>query len=131
MNRSSENKMTTVPLLKKFTVDRAKWTGDNEYLINYFSQLYESENGRKCCIGFYASACGLYDSEISDIDDPEELFSHNNIHLTGFIDDVNYENNEFSSYAMQINDDTDISMEEKESKLIALFAEQGITLTFK
>lgn len=53
--------------VKSFTIKRSVWARANKegHLL--------SQIGKKCCLGFYATACGLRDEDIFEIPLPSEL----------------------------------------------------------
>lgn len=105
-------------MITELIIDRAKWgTGS----------LLRSD-GKMCCLGFLSKACGV----------PNELILHSGYPYYEWIKEFGL-NKEFaapihsasrSTSAAIINDSTVLSNEVKEAKLIKLFADNGITLSF-
>lgn len=130
--------MKTIPKIKEFNVDRSKWTGVRDMVVKYApvgnSRLLNSI-GNKCCLGFYASQCGISDDIIREHSSPVSLYKSECINLDKFVyidrDDATMaDNSGFALEAMNLNDSYMYSMEDKEERLIALFEEHDITLTF-
>lgn len=110
-------------MITELVIDRTKW-GTGSLL---------RPDGKMCCLGFLSRACGV----------PDELMLNNGYPAYNWIKDFNF-NKEFSSRAavlvaranaprftaVNINDSTVLSNEVKEAKLIKLFADNGITLSF-
>lgn len=127
--------------VKKFVVKRSKWFRGRG---NTLSRL-QTDN-QMCCLGFYAKECGLKKKNITDVVSPGEieyeikdiwdtflLARISNIYdsdpddpgLTDIIID-----SEIANSLMEINDDVNISDEDREYKLKELFKEQGIKVKF-
>lgn len=121
----------------KFVIDRSVWrcggggpakhgTGCT-YLLN--------EQGFMCCLGMVAKQLGYKDKEILNCGEPDEVDSDRENLLVRKIDgsDFNtyHKNSELSSKAIEINDDDDkLNDEERELRLVALFAQEGHEVEF-
>lgn len=129
--------------IKEFVIKRSEWSrGTQEGLLlnNY---------GKKCCLGFYAEACGIPAEEIIDIATPQDLVygtdvaESNNLKWDTFLIDKKKvspspydrwsQNNSSSCCAMMETNDLltrAITESEREEQLIKLFADQGVKVTF-
>lgn len=120
---------------KTYTIQRSKWNGMLANVSPENSRLYNpmfSEHNM-CCLGIIACQLG-YDAEtIRYKKEPEDVFPAQLMVNAGFVEysDVGTRNTILSKDAMRINDDECFTPEHKESKLIALFAEHGHTITFE
>ena len=114
-------------LAKEFTVRRQEWLRG----IGPDSTLLRGD-GMKCCVGFFAQACGISDHFLTYNDTLHEALNE----LDGD-DEIDIELDIFNSalenslkiYAA--NDDEGISDEARETMLIELFAQYGITIRFE
>lgn len=116
--------------MKKVTIDRNTWA--RGYLRN--NSLYDSSDQKMCCLGF--ASMQLLSTQQEDM---ESLLSPSDlVNNCDYIQDTEsiftyasegFRDSDFSNEAMVIND-SDISEEEREEKLIKLFAENNIELEF-
>lgn len=114
----------------EFTVDRKTWLrgeGGNG------SCLLRDYDGKMCCLGFRALACGLTDAGISGVRQPNHL----GVHLTdgkwdGYV--TNGENalltTNICDEIMRFNDEKHFSASSREERLTDLFKSLGDTVTF-
>lgn len=134
--------MSDLKKVTSFTVKRSGWHrgkgGTDSALL--------TQHGAKCCVGFYAEACGirrdaLYRvgefNEIDmrevpadflefDLDEPEKEHSDE---LARFYGTHRIKDPFLDVYAD--NDDPDVSNEEREKRLTRRFREVGIQVTFE
>ena len=117
--------------MKKITelvIDRSKWkrgspSAHDTYLLD--------EDGKMCCLGFYALACGADEESIRNKSEPDGLefeipgLSHED-EETG-----NICNTDFTQSAIPINDSQYLDETKREEALIRLFKEDGRKLTFE
>lgn len=136
-------KSKTLKDVKSFTVDRKTWyrgkSGDSSCLLN--------NAGNRCCLGFYASACGVEDKQMRNLLSPGSLVELAKTGSTydkfdrSVSRDVNewktkltrsssVDNSETCMKMMQVNDEEKITEEVREKKLTALFASIGIKIKF-
>ncbi len=54
----------------KFTIDRKTWLRGEGPLESYLLRRYD---GKRCCLGFKAEACGYFLLDLADIHDPAGL----------------------------------------------------------
>ena len=119
-------------VVQEFTVSRKGWLRGEG---SESSALLREEDGKKCCLGFYANACGISDDEIlgahilSYIVTPQ---SHPQVHPT-FSDREAREGWVVAEAIMNLNDRNDMGAKndsERERELTAKFAKLGITIHF-
>lgn len=106
----------------KFVLDRSRWfRGDSQG-----SMLLRSWDWKMCCLGLFLESCGV----------PVEKLR--NVHLPSYVNfplppkakwtcsaDITYPEG-----IVHTNDSTTMKEEDREKRLIALFALQGVELTF-
>jgi hypothetical protein len=56
----------------KFTIDRSKWACGPNGSTSVLGNLLRDDDGRMCCLGFYAIACGATEKEILGRGDYED-----------------------------------------------------------
>lgn len=116
-------------------IDRSKWrtggTGPNK--TGYGPTQLLNTKGFMCCLGFICKASGYSDEDIGCSYSPEEL-NDKEIQDLSFIEKGDglelYYNTALSNQAMQINDNKDLSPEEKELKILKLFENSSYNLSF-
>lgn len=121
-----------------FTIDRQTWLrgegGDRSY-------LYRSQDGRKCCLGFYGMACGVSVEQMRNVDSPVKLANKLEaipdgmewlIQQEGDTDEnmPDWWHTKDTRALMHINDDEDLLETEREAQITEMFLAQGITITF-
>lgn len=113
------------------TINRAKWrTGDGSISNRTgkgFTKLLNTQ-GYMCCLGFRCNQMGIPKSELLGIFMPDGL-SHKYEIPDLIIKNGNSSN--FSITASNINDNEDITPEEKEKLITKHFAEKNIKVIFK
>lgn len=115
-----------------FTIDRNTWLrGEGPTR----SKLLRSDDGRKCCLGFYSTACGLPDDDIRDVISPSALEEKLGRigEMEWLLDSPSKDHEEFSESAdrlMEFNDNVYGDPAEREQVIVDTFAAQGITVTF-
>lgn len=124
--------------VKSFVVDRERWyrgKGDrHSKLLN--------RNNKQCCLGFYALACGLSEASIKGQNTPNDVICNtescsckSNIQWkTKLIDsdiDSDKVNSQICQTLMEVNDEIELSDEERETKLTKLFKKIGIKVKFQ
>lgn len=119
--------MVTIKKVKEFTVDCNKWLRGE-----MISSLLVS-SGKMCCLGFYAKACGVEDSDLMNTATPARLYAKCNIELEGLtsvMDEGHLRDNRLTQLAVSYNDDRHISDELRISSLTRVFNDLGIKVTF-
>lgn len=115
--------------MKTIRINRKKWLrGRIDDRINY---LWCSERQAGCCLGHaihQTAKCAWKD--LDQMAMPTTYYGKSSF-LTEFgPDGVNQDTNDLAEQAMSINDSNDISEEQREKRLIKLFAENNIKLEF-
>lgn len=109
----------------KFTIDRSRWRcgdeGDNAVGIG--PTMLVNSKGYMCCLGFVCEQLGFNKSLISLRGDPADALLEHAMLTTKFNDDLgsHYDNSDLCNLAIEINDNSDTTPQEKEKLLIELF----------
>ena len=107
----------------KFQIKRSEWLrgegSENSYLLR-------SKDGKKCCVGFFANACGLNDDVIKNYGDLCNMYLSNsniclNENLHKLIDVVLMVNSDIADNIYQTNDNKRFCDAEREEILVKLF----------
>lgn len=116
------------------TIDRQKWrTGGlagGERCTGTGPTMLLNEDGYMCCLGFAASQIAQFDPALMHgRQTPKSL----NIIIPTLTssDERGLLDTQFTGEAMWINDNPDLTTEQREESLIALFKENGIELTIQ
>lgn len=118
----------------KLIIERSKWLhgeGSEE------SRLLRSEDGKMCCLGFFALSCNLTPDHISDEPTPNEVgirMWDQNV-ADWLWDDAS--GLEAASYLssdcqalMDINDSVIITEDDREKQIATIFASRGVEVEF-
>ena len=116
---------------KKLVIDRKKWfrgQGDE------FSKLVLSD-GNMCCLGFLGVECEIPKKNMKDKGTPENVIKLKRkmwpSKVISLDDDWSYGyNTKWTDNAMFINDDSDITEKQRESKLKTHFKKIGYIVSF-
>ncbi len=129
-----------VDIIKKISIDRAKWARGIGWNPNYHgtNKLWLSKLNAGCCLGHALNQVENIPLEsMEGFGDPYRL--NKETFLTGakettLLGDLNsdyqFANNQFAKDAMQINDDKLMKDPEREGRLIQLFKDNGYELEF-
>jgi hypothetical protein len=132
--------------VKEFVVKRKTWYrgkgSEHSCLLN--------EHNQRCCLGFYAGACGLSNKIIRGIAEPNSVIEllqegqvedkdgntvHSNLDIVWKTKLVRglcgISNTPTCNKLMAVNDSVGITDEERETKLTALFKRLGIKVKFQ
>jgi len=121
-----------------FTIDRATWRcgQEGDFKRGKGDTALLNKEGYMCCLGQIARQCGFDDEQLMDTAGPDGIETGE---VTGFLrqhdidDDGGYRyvlNTRLAADAMDINDDKDLTHEQRETKLKALFAQEGYEIKF-
>lgn len=121
---------------KTATIKRSEWRRAG--FGNQATQLYnphETTGYNKCCLGQYLEQCGIPLDELDSNETPDTVeyaISEWTPEIELLVDDFNGtpDTTWLADRAMSINDNLDITNDEREMQLIELFAEKGVTLVF-
>lgn len=107
----------------EFTVERDHWLRgtDNGWLLNY--------KGDRCCVGFYAQACGLDDEAIMGCGPLREAAHDSTDPVQKAI--FKLDDTKTMQTIYFTNDNSFLDDEERERKLTRLFKRLGIKVNFK
>ncbi len=119
--------------MKNLTIRRKKWLrGGNGTLCN--------DVGAKCCLGFYATQCGIPRKELLDKGDPSELYHEcsdkDNEYFDKLVDVENWgdeyvaTNKYITDRLITANDQGGVPLKERERTIKNLFANIGVNVTF-
>lgn len=117
---------------KTFTVSRKTWIRGG-----WPDTALLTPEGYMCCLGFFCNQAGVSEDRLK-CREPHEL----EVEVEGLTQRKPtvgvsikygplYRNTDLAYDAMQINDNGNISAEEREDKLTKLFSEHGFTIIFK
>jgi hypothetical protein len=119
--------MKTENYAKKFVIKRSEWHRGGKESLGTCQLL--NEQGNKCCLGFYALACGLEENQIKDV------FYYTSCKVEPFIKDVIpnelWKDANNRNMFPRVNDDKKISDKEREVKLTKMFADIGVEVLFE
>jgi len=148
--KTAEKKKKILTDVKKFTIKRSKWGRGNENTAS----LLNTRNGKMCCLGFYALACGFKPEDIENLTGPDSLVSalrgdgvstkygrnvdlrKRNIKWETKLVLLEYGNaspSEVCSNLMSVNDDHDMKPNDpvRENRIADLFKKIGVQVEFK
>lgn len=115
--------------IKEFTIDRAKWYRGKGPIT---SRLL-TDDGKMCCLGFFAKACGIADVDIINRSTPSVVKLQTSEDWKKVLLDGNGMSDGMSFTAhnlMMTNDYMRSSDQDREKKIITEFAYHGITVKF-
>ena len=114
--------------LKELAIDRSKWKRGSP---NSHDTYLLDDDGKMCCLGFYALACGVDEESIRNKTEPDALEFE--IPGLSYEDEeaITIRNTGFTQNAIPINDSKTMGGAEREEALIRLFKEDGRKLTFE
>lgn len=131
-NRNTELKGILMRKLQKpkdVVVSRKKWLrGEGEGF------LFRSDDKKMCCLGFMCKAAGATEQDMENLSVPSELYERKQIEA-GFClkDSTNLDfscNDDWIFEAVNYNDRSDITRDEREKHLKRVFNQQGISVKF-
>ena len=108
----------------KFTINRKTWSRGE---CN--SSLYRSDDRKKCCLGFYALACGLKVKDIRDRDEPSDVDDNKQPKLKALFD-RNGGNNDLCRRLISANDNKNTTDARKEKAIKNNFTKVGVKVEF-
>lgn len=108
----------------KFTINRKTWSRGE-----YNAALYRSDDRKKCCLGFYALACGLRVEDIRDKAEPTDVEEKHHSKMKPLFTKKG-DQNELCYRLMAINDSQKTSDARKEKAIKNNFAKVGVEVEF-
>lgn len=118
----------------QFTVERATWrcgmNGSHKH--GEGDTILENGAGYRCCLGFVGSQLGIPDAVLRDNGCPDTCNEADSKLVPVLCETWTYgvADNALARDAMSINDCDKLTRDEREKKLIELFAKHGHELTF-
>jgi hypothetical protein len=131
--------------VEKLIIDRKKWFrghGAGTLLVSRkgedYGEPFKGHVGEMCCLGFECLRQGYTDTQLGEHSMPVSLFSAiadtepelNKIGEGSWLLEGGYGSNTIVGEISRINDDEDISEEDREARLTALFAKCDIEVEF-
>lgn len=122
-----------------FEVKRSEWfrggTGVSALLVREADRREDHPDRKRCCLGFFANACGIPDSQISGVSAPATLKNPGTASadwnaLTREGMSVTHVNSNLCGDLMECNDNRHLTDAEREVALTRLFSELGHTVVF-
>ena len=119
--------------MEKLVIDRLKWLRGSRHGI---SRLHRYD-GLMCCLGFECLRRGAEIDDIRDMASPAALAKWSPSLAASLVGDLIVEegkrwgNTQECIEAMEVNDETKISDQQRESILVNIFAAWGVELTFE
>lgn len=110
---------------KKLVIDRSRWLRGEGHGESY---LVRSCDGKMCCLGFYALACGDDPEVLRNERSPAEVWDKTRI--PGWLIDGAGNNTEIADALMKINDSETMPAVEREGKIWEIFANHGVSVEF-
>jgi hypothetical protein len=131
--------------MKQLIIDRSKWRtggdddgGEEHQTGEGYTRLINAQ-GYMCCLGFYLKDVAKLNKKIlvelatpAYLDGLKKIYDKNDdvkLLLTK-LNDSHYLNNDFCQSAMHVNDDVNLSSDEREETLKAMFLEKGVEVSF-
>ena len=114
-------------VVTEFTIDRNTWLRGEGSVGSY---LKRECDGKQCCLGFYALACGYSEGAILNGHTIEDLgpFAEQTVWLCA--QPVEDENLDIADGLMSVNDEINSDYTYREEFITKTFAKQGIAVTF-
>lgn len=114
--------------VKKFVIDRSKWLRGQGSINSY---LLDNE-GKMCCLGFYAQECGLRPQDIKNVAEPITVVVSKKKDWNSFLiaTDGAVDNSPDTWKLMEINDDPKLDDKVREKFIKDRFAEHDIKVKF-
>lgn len=116
--------------IKSFTIDRKIWLRG----VGSEKSMLMDEDGKKCCLGIYGTACGISDVNLLGKRDP----AHEGGRIKGFgswlfkkASNSDYWVSEACRQLMCDNDNVSLIQSRREALIKAGFAKAGIKVRFK
>ncbi len=131
--------------MEKLIIDRSKWrTGGNPTTTNKTGlgfTLLLNDAGFMCCLGFESLRCGIPSDKLLNTGEPGEITPEAKLtikiqHLVTikyeYDEDTEnyYINTNFTDIAMRLNDDYDLTSEEREERIKEHFATVDIEVEY-
>lgn len=121
--------------VKVFTIVRRNWSRGKGSVHSCML----NNKGQRCCLGFYAKACGIPDAKMKDKTDPVSMIMTSPFDSTAdilwktfLIEGSNGKEDcaDLTRHIIAMNDETRVTSERREKKLTKFFKRVGIKLLF-
>ncbi len=115
----------------RFEVKRSEWyrgwVSESALLVVPDKRAEDEPDKKRCCLGFFANACGISDEQILDRQEPAGVPKV----VSDFANqDWNNLDSTLSGDMMSVNDDENLSDKDREERLIVLFGRAGHEIVF-
>ncbi len=124
--------------MQQLIIDRSKWRTGGSVLnkdLKYGKTQLLNTQGMMCCLGFYCEQIeNLPKERLLGISDPQgfdDFYEESILINNHYRDQRLLINSEFTDNAININDDGDISSEEREKTIIKHFKTVDVEVIFK
>jgi hypothetical protein len=108
----------------KFTINRKTWLRGEDN-----SALFRPSDGKKCCLGFYALACGLKVRDIKDQSEPIDTDERKHSKMAALFKKDGLQN-ALCYRLMKINDNENTTDARKEKAIKNNFTKVGVGVEF-
>ncbi len=116
----------------RFEVRRSEWyrgwASQSALFVEEARRVKDEPDRKRCCLGFFANACGLSDDQICDRSEP--LYVPEDLVRNFASPDWLNLDPTLSVDMMIVNDDEGLSDEDREERLIVLFSKAGHEIIF-
>lgn len=118
----------------KLVIERDRWLRGEGSSDSY---LLRDSDGKMCCLGFYALACGLMKIQIANVTDPAgarrptKAFEDALVHIPLNPEEMPLGNSQAAKDLMSANDSIELEDNEREQRLERLFAKIGVQVEFR
>lgn len=118
--------------MQKFTIVKSKWKNGSYRKAERGSASLLNNQGYMCCLGFITNQCGVDNSELLHVPDPEELREELHVKIPFLIKTEGPDafNSDLAKDAIAINDEPSYSEEVRIALLTDLFRKYDIELEF-
>lgn len=120
--------------LDTYVIDRSKWRCGSDGLFRSGKGLTKLLNaeGYMCCLGMTCQQAGVLKTDLMNKNNPGEINSVvPRFSTKGKIDNTVITDTKLADAAININDDSSITREERERRLKTLFGKWKLKLVFK
>lgn len=122
---------TKIKLVKptEFTISLRRWLRGEG---GSGSRLRRAIDSKKCCVGFYALACGVNAKKLTGLCEARELLGETGLELPGMLKNVygQMDDTHIAGELYSVNDNRDSTDEEKITAITKLFRRIGVAVKF-
>lgn len=114
---------------KTFVIDRRKWLrGESDESFDSF--LLREDDGKMCCLGFFAKSCGLKNDDIGNTQAPDNRIKKHKEKFPKWFFEKNHQKSKDLQSLIDINDDESIEDEIRENIIKHIFKSHNINVKF-